>query len=417
MLHLRKFLDNIDLYDRLPFFLILSFPIALVIGNTFINIFFFLFTVSFVINFSKNQNLINSPIIFLLLLFLLSLIINLIFSINFYNSFPRVIKIILIIFFVLEISRLALKYKSFLYDNIFKTWFFLYLILSFDIIFEFTFGYNILKFSSYMPGRVSSFFGSELVVGAYLHGFTLFFLSYIKNNYYKNNNIFFFIIICFVILLSFLVGERTNFLKLFLAVFIFTLVTDKKNLTKLILFYCTIIVLIISFLNFNDTYKNRYYHQFQFLLSKDTIGNFYKKTQYGAHQIAAFKIFKEYPFFGVGIKNFREESYKEKYEDKNNKVSKLRYATHPHQVHLEFLSETGLFGYLIFILFIFTSCWLGIKKFLKNNNIYLISSIVFIFSSLLPIIPSGSFLSTFNSAIFWINFSIMSSFIMKKTKF
>ena len=57
--------------------------------------------------------------------------------------------------------------------------------------------------------------------------------------------------------------------------------------------------------------------------------------------------------FGV-IKNFRYESGKSKYLMKTCS-NKIRQSTHPHQIHLEFLSETGLFGYLSFLTFILTT--------------------------------------------------------------
>jgi len=416
LINLSKLIKEIDLKDTVSYFLLITFPIILILGNLFINISFFLFIFSFILNFETNKKLINNTVIHLLLLFFISLIINLIFSINPHNSFPRVIKIAMIILFIIEISRLALKYKATFYYNIFKIWFFLYLIIIVDIIFEFIFGFNMLKFYSYMPGRISSFFGTELVVGSFLHGFSLFFLSYLKVNHSRYKFIFY-ISIFLIILISFIVGERANFVKLLISIMIFTFFLERKNIFKILLLYFFTFAVIVLFLTLNNDYKKRYNNQIKFLFSKDFITNYYQNTQYGAHQIAAFEIFKEYPVFGVGIKNFRVESYKEKYENKENKTSKLRYATHPHQVHLEFLSETGIFGYLIFIYFIFKSCLMGLKRYFDNNNLYLISSLIFITTSLLPIIPSGSFLSTFNSAIFWLNFSIMSSFLLKKTKF
>ena len=114
--------------------------------------------------------------------------------------------------------------------------------------------------------------------------------------------------------------------------------------------------------------------------------------------------------FGVGIKNFRYESNKEIYINSNISASDVKQATHPHQLHLELLSETGLFGYFSFLTFIIFSLLIGIKNFFKKKNIFQLASILFIITSLMPILPSGSFLSTFNSAIFWINFSVMVGF-------
>ena len=80
--------------------------------------------------------------------------------------------------------------------------------LTFEGIFEINFGQNLLGFSAEMPGRIASFFGDELVVGAFYHGFILIFLSYL---YYSNSNNF--ILISFIfsaILISFLIGESRS---------------------------------------------------------------------------------------------------------------------------------------------------------------------------------------------------------------
>ena len=162
--------------------------------------------------------------------------------------------------------------------------------------------------------------------------------------------------------------------------------------------------------------KEEYYTQIKNLYQKNGLIDYYKNSQYGAHHSTAIKIFYENPLFGVGIKNFRYESIKEKYNDSNYTTSNARQATHPHQIHLEFLSETGIFGYFCFISFILFCLFAVLKEYLKNRNVFQLSSIIFVLSSLIPFLPSGSFLSTFNSGIFWINFAIMIGYckILKK---
>ena len=134
---------------------------------------------------------------------------------------------------------------------------------------------------------------------------------------------------------------------------------------------------------------------------------------YGAHYNTAYKIFKENFYFGIGIKNFRNEVRKEIYVDNEFKFTEKRVTTHPHQVHYEFLSETGIVGYLAFLFFIFSSLYLAIKSYFKNGNLYQLSGIIFVITSILPIIPSGSFFSTYSSGIFWINFAIMTGYLKK----
>ena len=203
-----------------------------------------------------------------------------------------------------------------------------------------------------------------------------------------------------VLFISFFIGERSNFLKLFLAVTVFSLLAIKINY-KIKIFTMSFIIMAISLvINFNNDYKSRYYDQIKSLFSIDGYSEYMKESQYGAHQNAAIKIFKENLYFGVGIKNFRYEVWNKKYENKEYAQTNRRYATHPHQIHHELLSETGIFGYISFLIFILFSLYLGINSFLKTKNLYQLSGIIFIITSLIPIIPSGSFMSTFSSGIF-----------------
>lgn len=80
-------------------------------------------------------------------------------------------------------------------------------------------------------------------------------------------------------------------------------------------------------------------------------------------------------------------------------------------MHFEILSETGIFGYTFFLIFILSSLYLSIKNYLKYKNIFQLSGIIYVIFYLTPILPSGSFFSTFSSGLFWINYAIMVSYI------
>ena len=385
------------------------FPLSLIFGNLLINFFILLFSINFFINFKENKIFFKDKIFYLLVFFFISLVINLLFSLNPESSFPRVIKISFIIIFIFEIKRLVQKYEITYMKYIFTSWFVIFLVLNMDVLFELAFGYNLIGNKSYIPGRIASFFGDELVIGAFYHGFVLFFLSYLI---FKRSKIHILIIsIIFVLLISFLIGERSNFIKLFLAVTFFTSLALHINYKiKIITFLITIITLF-AFLNLNESYKTRYFDQIKTLFSANGYSEYIKKSQYGAHRDTAMKIFKENLIFGVGIKNFRYESSKKKYENKEYALTNERQATHPHQIHHEFLSETGIFGYFSFLIFILSSIYLALKSYLKSKNLYQLSAIIFIVTNLLPLLPSGSFLSTYTSGIFWINFAIMNGYI------
>ena len=401
--------------DLLTFFLLTTFPISLILGNAIINTYFLLFSISFFFNFKKNINLTNNKINYFLLFFFFSLLINLIFSIDLINSIPSVIKILLVFLFALEIQRFVTYNKIEKINLLFKIWSFLFFIIVIDVIFEFFIGQNLIGYSSYMPGRIASFFGDELVVGAFFHGFVLFFISYLMNQYPKKK-LFLSITILILLYTSFIIGERSNFIKILFSLIIYSFLVLKINNIKKIAVIFFILLIITSIINFNKDYKYRYYSQIKDFYGKNAWHYFIKYSQYGAHQLVAFEMFKDNPLFGVGIKNFMSESYNSKYNN-SNPNNNLRAGTHPHQLHMQFLSETGLFGYISFLIFIIGSIFLGIKEYLKSKNLYLISSIIFIISTLIPIIPSGSFFSTFSGGIFWINFIIMSAFIVRKTKY
>jgi len=408
-------LMKIKLLDRFGIFLLSVFPISLIAGNFFINIFILLFSINFFLNFRENKIILKNQIFYLMIFFLISLIINVIFSTDPLNSLPRVVKILLVIFFVFEIKRLIQSYKSSYIKYIFLSWFCIFLIIIFDIVFELIFGHNMIGNSSNihgMQGRIASFFGDELVVGAFYHGFVLFFLSYCFLELKPKNNILIFLILG-TLLISFLIGERTNFIKSFISIVVFVSLSIKINLKAKIAGLTLLLALIFTFINFNPNYKLRFVDQLKPLFALNGYSNFLKETQYGAHRNASVKILKDNLYFGVGIKNFRHEVSKKKYENKEYKMTDIRQSTHPHQIHHEFLSETGVFGYISFLLFVFSSLYLGIKNYLKEKNLYQLSSIIFIATTLMPILPSGSFLSTFTGGIFWLNYAIMISFVQK----
>ena len=141
---------------------------------------------------------------------------------------------------------------------------------------------------------------------------------------------------------------------------------------------------------------------------------FIKNSQYGAHYNAAYKIYLAHPYFGIGIKNFRNESGDKKYDDLDHLHNTARWATHPHEIYYEFLSETGIFGFSCFIIFFLISISISIKNYLNYKNLYQLSGIIFVVVSLFPVLPSGSFLSTYTSSIFWLNYALMMGYNIKK---
>ena len=127
--------------------------------------------------------------------------------------------------------------------------------------------------------------------------------------------------------------------------------------------------------------------------------NYLNNSNYGEHYMAAYNVFKKNKIFGIGLKNYRIEVSSGEY-GKNT-------STHPHEKHLELLSELGLIGYLIFISFFIYSIVQGLRLFINNRNLYQLSGLLFIFVNLIPLIPSGSLFTTYTAVFFWFSFAFM----------
>ena len=390
------------------------FPIAILLGNLSINLSIILISLIFLVSLVakkiifKNQN----KTFLLLAFFFISLVINLLFSNNFGLSAPRVIKFIFIIFFITSFKFLIINLRENQINKIYQIWSIIFTIVVIDLIIEFFKGTNIIGLSSVMPGwRLASFTGMESVIGNYFFGFVLIALAYVYQNITNGKKLNLFLAIFFIII-SFIIGERANFIKTFLIITCFIFLVYDFSLRSKILSLLTFASLTIILLNFNTNYKTRYFStHLQTLLEKDGLSKYLQTSQYGAQYNVAIEIFKDNPVFGVGIKNYRIANLDSKYNNLKHKENRLRWGTHPHQIHLEILSETGLFGFICFFIFMALSIFFSIKSYLTNKNFYQLSGILFILASMLPLLPSGSFLSTYTSSIFWLNYALMIGYI------
>jgi O-antigen ligase len=391
------------------FFLFAVFPLSIILGSLAINLNILIISLIFLYNLmmKKINHIFQSRIFLLLVFFLITLLINLIFTNNLSLSLPRVIKFFFVIFFIFSFKYTLLNLSDNQKEELYKIWSIIFIFIVFDLMIEFYRGENIIGLKSVMPNvRLASFTGRESVIGNYFYGFVLIFLTYFYNNFSKKVSINLLLAI-FLIVVSFLIGERANFIRTFTIIVLFIFFIYDFKVRNKILTLLVLSLLLISFISSNSKYKTRYFDQISMIFTKNGISSYLNNSHYGAHYNVAKEIFKDNYFFGVGIKNFRIESAKDKYNNLKHPRNHMRVASHPHQLHYEFLSETGLFGYFSFLLFIFLSLYWSIKNYLINKNIYQLSSILFILISLLPLVPTGSFLSTYTSSIFWINYAIM----------
>ena len=390
------------------------FPLSYLLGNSIINLFLLIISITYLIFIFKKKifsDFKDFSFISLILLWI-TYIINLIFSEDPSLSLNRVLKFFFIIFFISAIKYI-MRYKSYLYEKfIFKIWSIIFLIVFFDLIFEYFFGHNLTGNTSYMPGRLTSFIGDELVIGYFYISFALF--SFIYFHQQVENKKYNYFLLILLVGVSFLIGERSNFIKFFLTSFIFFFIAYELSIKRKILSLVIATFIIILLIYSNVNYKTRFINQMPNIFEKNGIKKFMLNSTYGSHFNTGINVFKKNYIFGVGIKNYRKESVKEIYTKQNKDFAFQIMGTHPHQIHFEILSETGLFGYLSFITFILYSLFHSLKSYCKTKNKYQLCAMFFILCSLIPFLPSGSFFSTYTSILFWFNFAILTAYNKSK---
>jgi len=395
-------LDNFTFLEKKNIYFIIFLPISLLMGSMVANINILVIIFIFFLDCYKERNFffLKEKNFYLLIIFNIYLVFNsLITGINGDSlirsfGFLRFIILAYAIYYYLNVNNKK-------YENIiFKFWTFIFIVVTFDCIFEYIFGYNTLNFKSDYDGRLASFTGDELKIGAYYFAFFLISLIFLKN---YNNKIFYISLIIFLVV-SLLIGERSNFIKvIFISLFFLLFIKNISIKKKFIYIFLILFVFPLLILS-NDGFKNRF---FSSVVALFTVEFSPAKNKHICHYTSAIKIFKNYPLFGVGVKKYRIESNKQKYKvqvDKKN--SFVCNQTHPHQLHFELLSELGIIGYIFFISYFIFFIFKSFKKFKNKNDEFSFGSTLFILATILPLLPSGSFFTTYTATLFWINYSI-----------
>ena len=407
--------------------LLLSFPILIILGAPSLNFFSVVFSLYALFNFKtlKKFEIFDKKI--LIIFFSFIIFIFPFDSINFENSF---LKYLSFFRFILMMIGLIIFFEKENRNNLFlfqiyKTYIVILTIIIIDTLIEYYFGSNLLGFSSPYKGRIASFTNDELIIG-YIYCFiTLFTLVFI---YKKTNHYFFWIIACALLIISFTIGERSNFIKLTLLIITFSVAHffyfKKFKIKNLIILFSIIIIFFISLYKFtiNTPQGNKLFFIDDLIISKNDKISFnfkgrFLQSNHAAHYIAAYNVFLNHPIFGVGINNFHNEAKKKKYEDHDLEMTEVRASTHPHQVYFEIISEVGLIGLIYFILIFFYPIYTSIKSLNRSNEIIIVSHLFLHFYFIFPILPSGSFFGTNYGIPFWYNLAILFYLSRKNLKF
>ncbi len=395
---------NIVIRKNFFYLLFLFLPISIILGSTvslinviFLNSFFLIFLI-----FQKNFEFIKHTSIKLMLILYLYLIFNSLISLNYEVGLSRNIGFIRLIILFVFINYFFFYHKN--EKNIFDAWSLILSILIIDVFIEYIFGKNLFGWGEQLYGdRITSFFKDEPIVGAYLAGFIFLIFGHLLDKY--NNKTFAFIFLLFAFLALICTGERSNTIKVFIGIiislFFFDFLKIKEKFIIIILFFATFGVTLSQ----SEYLKTRYIGQlYNVLIDKKNYEKFKDDNQYIRLYKSGYSVFKNHPFFGVGNKNYRVETCRNKFDQQ-----KFNYVclTHPHQLYFELLSEHGLFGSTIILSIFFYLMFKIFKSILLSRNYVQIGAFIFVLINFTPILPSGSFFSDFNITLFWINFSIM----------
>jgi len=383
-------------------------PISIILGPAISIVNVLIISLSFLILcfFLKNYQFIKKKEILLLLVLYFYLIFNSFISLDFYSGFERNFGFLRFILLFLFVNYFFYKFEK--SEKLFNLWLIIILIVSIDIFIESIFGKNIFGFGDSHPykNRIVSFFKDEPIVGSFIYGFSFIGIGYLFNKYSEGKKSKVIIILLPLLLLTsvLITGERSNTIKFFIGFIIFFLFPHffTKKAKMFSVFFSIILILIIF--SQSQYLKSRYVTQLtDSFTTEQKREEFFNKNIYWSLYKSGINVFKNYPFFGVGNKNYRVETCAPKKDPKTYYLC----ITHPHQLYIEFLSEHGFFGTIILLSILFFLIFRILGIIIKSKNYIQTGCFIYILSNFIPLLPSGSFFSDFNSTIFWINFSLM----------
>ena len=404
--------NQLFFFNIIPAWIIILMPILLISGPFLSDLGVSITVILFIINSIKNnlKKYYNNYYFKIFIIFCIILILSSLLSNNVLISLKNSL-----FYFRFGIFSLCFWYllenNKFLLKFLFISFLLCYSSLIIDGYIQYFFGKNLFGYILYNEYRVSSFFGSELILGSYLaRFFPIFFgLFVLMNKSKKNKLMLFFITIVFILSegLIFVSGERLALFFMNLsALYIILLIKEYKiyRLWTYIFSICLIVVMVNTVPSSKERFIDQTINDFtrKYNNNKDDDKLYIFSKPHTDMYTSAYRIFLDNKFFGVGPRQFRNTC--DQYP-----VSEYSCETHPHHTYIELLSEAGIFAFLIVaMLFIFLS-YLSIKhfifKFIHGKNgifndfeVCLFSAVII---SLWPFSPSGSFFNNWMSIVYY----------------
>lgn len=421
------FVINDDLVFKIQKYLFFLIPISFIVGQTAVAIIFFSIILSSIfclkkitVIFKKYRNY-DIAILFFFIYLLFS---------SFFKDPKVLVNSILLLRFLLfyfVVKYIVLNFSTKDFKIFLRVILFCSIFVIMDLLYEKHFGFDIFGFGKPLGSelRLTGPFRNEPIPGSYLLniGFYSFVIIYSFSSEVKTTIVKMLIPILIIIfgLSIFITGERISFIMfLFLISLIFFFFIKIKK----VVFFSLIFIFIGAFI---ISSKNNYYQE-RYLNFLNNIGiseNFEKyhnnnffDSQWGAHILTAYEMYKENNLTGIGVRQFRVICSNQNYEKIKSKSANIRCSTHPHNLYFEILSETGLIGFSLFTIFLFLIFIDFIKIFKSSNKDYIYTLSVYTFCVFFmlfwPIRSTGSFFSNFNGSVYWLTISLFSGLLLKQ---
>lgn len=374
--------------DSVIYSLILFLPITFLIGSFFVNLISLIissFAIVWLFYNKKLDILIKKQYIFFSVLFIFFLISSTLSNykiISLENSLSYYFNYILFLSLCIFLSEdeNKLYYLS-------KIVFIIVIFLCIDLWIQKFLGFDIFGYPKQQAGRLTSVFKDEQIPGSVIFKFLPFILLFL----YRSKNLlikkFKFLIFTFIYFSILITGERASsilatLLILLLLFFNFRNINKKKLISYCFLF---LTIIFILFNMKNSIIKERIY--FTIDQSKDNI--------YYIMYNNALEIFSNNIFAGTGPQTYRIEC--PKYLD--------NCSTHPHNFLLELLSDGGIFSPILFVISMISLIYYKIKNTKSNflKSLIISFSILFFF----PLIPTGSFFTSFHMTLIWFSLGFL----------
>lgn len=222
----------------------------------------------------------------------------------------------------------------------------------------------------------------------------------------NNLTYLYFIIIPIILFFSIMItGERMALLLILSSIVIFFtgLILDKKFSIKKIFIFSMLTIFLIFILifsySFPDTAKYAYFTTIEKIIN-------WRSSDYGQVWQSAYDVWLQSPFFGVGLHKYREACENLFTNGGHPPLGLICF--HPHNISLQLLSETGIFGFILFYLMVIVLAFTSLKLYF-TKRLWLSFALVFniLFTCFLPIAASTSFFANKYGAIVWLLVGVM----------